>query len=329
MSTQLETEPFTIASTDFEPAYLALHRSGELQRRIAATQAWLSSCCACPRQCGANRLHGQTGFCDTGRYAMMSSAFPHMGEEPCLRGWKGSGTIFLSRCNLGCVFCQNFDISQAGVGEAIRPEHLANVMLQLQAMGCHNINLVTPSHVVPQILESIAIAADHGLHLPIVYNTSAYESLETLRMLDGVIDMYMPDFKFWDPQAAARYLQASDYPDVARNALKEMHRQVGPLKMDENHVARRGLLVRHLLIPGFLTDTERILRFLAEELSPDTYVNLMAQYHPSGRVSTGRFSEINRSLNNHEYAEALKLAYQVGLWRLDDQRPHWSLQAWW
>lgn len=328
-STPSEQVSFTIASTDFEPAYLALHRSGELQRRIAASQAWLSGCRACPRGCGANRLSGQTGFCGTGRYAMMSSAFPHMGEENPLRGWKGSGTIFFSRCNLGCIFCQNFDISQAGVGEEVRPDHLANIMLQLQSMGCHNINFVTPSHVVPQILEALAVAIDQGLRLPIVYNTSGYDSLETLRMLDGIIDIYMPDFKFWDPQAATRYLQARDYPEVARNALKEMHHQVGPLKTDENHIARRGLLVRHLVIPGLLSDTEHILRFLAAELSPDTYLNIMAQYHPSGKVSAVRFADINRRLSNREYAEALRLAHEAGLWRLDDRRPLWSLQSTW
>lgn len=309
-----------------QPAYLALHRSGELRARATAALNLLAACRVCPRECGANRQHNESGFCKTGRYALVSSAFAHMGEEDCLRGWHGSGTIFFSMCNLGCAFCQNFDISQAGIGEELTPIHLADVMLRLQAMQCHNINLVTPSHVVPQVLEALTIAAEHGLRLPLVYNTSGYDALDTLRLLDGVVDIYMPDFKFWYPDLAARYMNTRDYPAVAQRALREMHRQVGVLKMDGDGLARRGLLVRHLVMPGLAANTRAIMRFLAEELSSDTYVNVMAQYHPSGKVGTGNLNEINRPLSPREYADAIQIAHEVGLWRLDDRRPLWALQ---
>jgi putative pyruvate formate lyase activating enzyme len=240
-----------------------------------------------------------------------------MGEEDCLRGWRGSGTIFFANCNLRCVFCQNFDISQEGRGDPVLPEGLAALMLSLQAAGCHNINFVTPEHVVPQIIEALPMAVQAGLRLPIVYNTSAYDSLHSLRLLDGIVDIYMPDFKFWDDRRSLRYLKAKDYPQTARRALREMHRQVGALMLDEDGIARRGLLVRHLVMPDDLAQTADIMRFLAQELSPDTFVNLMAQYRPAAKVSSDKYPEINRPTTTQEYNQAARLAQQAGLWRFD------------
>jgi putative pyruvate formate lyase activating enzyme len=320
-----DPQEFILSSNEFEPAYMALHRSGELKQRVETALTMLSNCRVCPRLCEVDRMSNQTGVCHTGRFALVSSAFPHMGEEDCLRGWHGSGTIFFSMCNLGCVFCQNFDISHAGIGEEMSPEHMADMMLKMQTLQCHNINFVTPEHVVPQMLEALQTAIERGLRLPIVYNTSAYDSLDSLKLLDGIIDIYMPDFKFWHPDLAQRYVRARDYPEVARAAFTEMHRQVGDLKTDEHGIAKRGLLVRHLVMPGHLADTESILRFLAEEISPDTYINVMAQYHPSGKVSSERFSEINCRLSGREYADALRIAYDVGLHRLDDRRRLWMV----
>jgi putative pyruvate formate lyase activating enzyme len=217
--------------------------------------------------------------------------------------------------------CQNFDISQKGEGEAVTPERLAEMMLELQARGCHNINFVTPEHVVPQILEALPLAIRGGLRLPIVYNTSAYDSLESLRWMDGIVDIYMPDFKVWDDAVAKRYLKAPDYPEAARTAIREMHRQVGPLVMDEQGLAKRGLLVRHLVMPGMPEETRQIMAWLAQELSPDTYVNVMAQYYPAGAVSAEKYPEINRKLFREEYAEAVRIAREAGLWRLDERRP--------
>ncbi len=328
MDAQAASERFFIASKDFEPAYMALYRSGELQRRAEKALEGLAHCRVCPRDCGVDRLADRTAACKTGRYARVSSYFPHFGEEDCLRGWSGSGTIFFAWCNLRCVFCQNFDISQEGEGVETPPERLAQMMLSLQEEGCHNINFVTPEHVVPQVLEALVIAVERGLRLPIVYNTSAYDSMESLQLLDGVVDIYMPDFKFWDPRRSLRYLKAKDYPEAARRALKEMHRQVGVLKFDEHGLAKRGVLVRHLVMPGFLDETRAILRFLAEELSPDTYVNIMAQYYPAGKVSAAKYPEINRRITESEYLEAIRIAHEVGLWRLDERRPRWLWLRW-
>ena len=321
MPTQAASDKFFISSRDFEPAYMALHRTGVLKRRAEEALEGLSACEVCPRKCRANRLSDETATCKTGRYARVSSYAPHMGEEDPLRGSRGSGTIFFTQCNLRCVFCQNFDISQAGRGSETSPERLAMMMCELQAMGCHNINLVTPSHVVPQILEALVLAVEIGLELPIVYNTSAYDSLDTLKLLEGVVDIYMPDFKFWDSRLALTYLTAKDYPQAARAAFKEMHRQVGPLRMDENGVAKRGVLVRHLVMPGQLAETKAIMRFLAKEVSPDTYVNVMAQYRPAGKVTREKYPEINRRLTNDEYQEAVSIAQEAGLWRFDERHP--------
>lgn len=311
---------FFISSQDFEPAYLRLQCSGELAQRARAAIASLASCRVCPRDCRVDRLADKTAACKTGRYAHVSSYFPHFGEEDCLRGWNGSGTIFFSWCNLRCQFCQNFDISQNGHGEETRPERLAEMMLELQGMGCHNINFVTPEHVVPQILEALVLAVEGGLRLPLVYNTSAYDSLESLRLMDGIVDIYMPDFKIWDSRMALKYLLAKDYPQAARRAIKEMHRQVGDLKMDEHGLAKRGVLVRHLVMPGGIAGTHKIMKFLAEEVSPYTYINIMAQYYPAGKVSAEKYPEINRSITPKEYADALFAAQKAGLHRFDERR---------
>lgn len=319
MTFTANSSPHTIRAADFEPAYLALHRRGELKRRAEEAVTGLKECRVCPRDCRVDRLADKTATCKTGRYAQVSSYFAHPGEEDCLRGWKGSGTIFFSRCNLRCVFCQNFDISQARPDQEVSPAELAAMMLKLQRAGCHNINFVTPEHVVPQVLEALVLAVEAGLRLPLVYNTSAYDSLESLRLLDGVVDIYMPDFKFWDPALSLRYLKAKDYPEAARHAIQEMHNQVGSLKMDDKGLAKRGVLVRHLVMPGMLAETRQILHFLAEEVSPDTYVNLMAQYYPAGKVTARKYSEINRPLSGSEYEVALQIAHQAGL-RLDQRQ---------
>ncbi len=307
----------------FQPAYLALHRSGELQRRVEAALEALKDCRVCPRDCAVDRLADQAAACHTGRYAQVASYFPHFGEEDCLRGWNGSGTIFFSMCNLRCVFCQNYDISQAKRGAEVTPQRLAGMMLELQAAGCHNINFVTPEHVVPQVLEALPIAREAGLRLPLVYNTSAYDSMHSLQLLDGVVDIYMPDFKIWEPQQALKYLKAKDYPDAARGAIREMHRQVGPLQFDSRGLALRGVLVRHLVMPGEVAGTPEILRFLAEEISPETYVNVMGQYHPAGKVASGqwrnRYTDIDRRIHAQELQTAVSLARTLGL-RVDRRR---------
>jgi putative pyruvate formate lyase activating enzyme len=254
---------------------------------------------------------------------VVASAFAHLGEEDCLRGWRGSGTIFFSGCNLGCVFCQNWDISHEVAGCAVSPERLADLMLELQAQGCHNLNWVTPSHVVPQALEAVAIAARRGLCLPLVYNSGGYDAVPTLRVLDGVVDIYMADFKFWDAAVAARLCQGRDYPERAREALREMHRQVGDLVLDEHGLARRGLLVRHLVMPGGLAGTGELAQWLARELSPDTYVNVMDQYRPAGQVAAradGPFADVNRPITSREFREARRQAHTAGLCRFDRRR---------
>jgi putative pyruvate formate lyase activating enzyme len=310
-------ESFSIQRRNFAPASLQLFESGELKQRLKLALAELWTCRLCPRDCGVDRLNNKTGVCKTGRYAAVSSYFPHLGEEDCLRGTRGSGTVFFSWCNLRCVFCQNYDISWLGEGRTTLPEELAEMMLRLQRLGCHNINFVTPEHVVPQILEALLPAIEQGLRLPLVYNTGAYDSLESIELMNGVVDIYMPDFKLWNAETARRYLRAPNYPQAAREAILEMHRQVGPLVFDENGLALRGLLVRHLVMPGLLEETRQILKWIAQELGPDTYVNLMNQYRPAGRVGGTEFTEFNRSITSREYQVALEAAHSVGLHRLD------------
>ncbi len=299
---------------------LRLYESGELARRRDQALARLESCTLCPHCCRVNRLAGELGVCRTGRRAVVASFAPHFGEESVLVGSGGSGTIFFSHCNLLCVFCQNYEISHQGEGMEAGPRELAAMMLELQEAGCHNINFVTPSHVVPQILEALTIAAGRGLVLPLVYNSSGFEAVDTLRLLDGVVDIYMPDFKFWNEASGRRLTRAKNYPAAAREAIREMHRQVGDLLVDDSGLARRGLLVRHLVMPGQLEETAEILRFLAQELSPATYVNLMDQYRPCGTARD--FPPLDRDLHLREYEEALGLARAAGLSRLD--RKDWG-----
>jgi putative pyruvate formate lyase activating enzyme len=305
--------------TDGVPNYVRLYESGELERRVEEALASLERCCVCPWDCEINRLQNQTKVCRTGRYARVASYFPHFGEEDCLRGWQGSGTIFFAWCNLRCVFCQNYDISQQEAGLEVRPEQLATMMLELQAMGCHNINWVTPEHVVPQILEALPYAIRGGLRLPIVYNTSAFDALDSLRHMDGIVDIYMPDFKYWHPEQAKRYLKSPKYPEVARAAITEMHRQVGDLTFDKRGLARRGLLVRHLVMPEALAETRHIMRFLATEISPHTYVNIMDQYYPAGKVSEEKYPELCRRTAPQEVRAAFDLAREAGLSRFDER----------
>ena len=305
------------------PAYLALPRR-ELLRRIDEAVAGLAVCRVCPRDCDVDRLHDETAICRAGRRARVSSHFPHFGEEDVLRGWNGSGTIFFGWCNLRCVFCQNWETSQEGASDEVSPRELADMMLELQARGCHNINWVTPEHVVPQILEALPLAIDGGLRLPIVYNTSGYDSLHSLALMDGIVDIYMPDFKVWDTHLAARILKAKDYPAVARAAVAEMHRQVGPLTVGEDGLARRGLLVRHLVMPEATDDAGAIFAWLAAELGADTYLNVMDQYRPEGNVlrTPEKYPELTRRSSDEEHERALDLARRAGLHRIDVRRPH-------
>lgn len=308
------------------PAYLSLRRDA-LDERARRAVATLADCRACPRDCGVNRLEDKWSACKTGRYAVVSSHFPHFGEEDCLRGWNGSGTIFFAHCNLRCVFCQNWDISwniKPGKADSPRgssPETIAGMMLELQGMGCHNINLVTPEHNVPQFVEAVAVAVKEGLRLPIVYNTSAYDSLESLELMEGIVDIYMPDFKYWTAARSRTYLKAENYPEAARKAIKVMYRQVGDLVLDGDRLAKRGLLIRHLVMPGQLDETRAILSWIADELGPNTYVNLMDQYYPSGNVSAVKYKEINRGVTSAEFREVQSMARDLGL-RLDTRRPH-------
>jgi putative pyruvate formate lyase activating enzyme len=299
-----------------EPAYLDLLRSGELEQRARRAVEALAGCDLCARYCRVNRLETIDGaVCRTGRLAVVHSFGAHHGEEGPLRGRYGSGTIFFSGCNLRCVFCQNWEISQKGIGAEVQADALAARMLRLQQSGCHNINFVTPSHVVAQILEAVLIAALEGLRLPLVYNTGGYDSPEALALLDGVIDIYMPDMKYGESGTARRYSRVREYWEVNRAAVREMHRQVGDLSLDPAGVARRGLLVRHLVLPEDLANTERVLAFIAGEISPHTYVNLMDQYRPCYRGSDA--PPLDRPLTLREYGQALELARRCGLLRLD------------
>ncbi len=317
----MSTPSFQINSKDFEPAYMKLFRTGELYRRSREGLRHLQNCKVCPRDCKVDRLNDEWALCKTGRYAWVSSHFPHFGEEDCLRGWNGSGTIFFSMCNLKCVFCQNFEISQDRDGEEAQPETLARMMLELQEKGCHNINFVTPEHVVPQILEALPLAVQMGLRLPLVYNTGAYDSLESIQLMDGVVDIYMPDFKYWDEALSAKYLKAKKYPQAAKAVIREMQRQVGDLVFDEKGLAKRGVLVRHLVMPDNEEDSRKIMRYLAEEVSPHTYINIMDQYRPAWKVTETRYREINRRSTVEELQNTIRLAQEAGLYRFDRRDP--------
>lgn len=286
----------------------------------------LECCSVCPRNCGVNRLAGETGACRTPREAIVSSYGPHFGEEALLVGRHGSGTIFFANCNLRCVFCQNYSISQLGEGRKVSKEELAYIMLELQAEGCHNINLVSPTHVVPQILEALEIAVESGLRVPLVYNSGGYDSVDTLRILEGIVDIYMPDMKYEDEKVARDLSGIDNYPAVNKAAVKEMHRQTGDLQADKNGVAEKGLLVRHLVLPHGLAGTEEIVNFLAREISPDTYLNIMAQYHPCYKAV--QIPGLDRRISSAEFREALSLARRAGLNRLDRIRPAELVSTW-
>ncbi|MGE0084917.1 MAG: radical SAM protein [Desulfococcaceae bacterium] len=301
-----------------EALYIETRKKGILKERIQQARQHLAACTLCPRKCGVDRLSGETGICKTGEKAWVSSFGPHFGEESPLVGTHGSGTIFFTHCNLLCLFCQNFDISHEGEGEAVSAEQLAGIMLDLQKQGCHNINLVTPSHVVPQILESLDTAIENGLHIPLVYNTSAYDRVSTLKLLEGIVDIYMPDFKFWNPDLAWKACNAPDYPEAARKSIREMHRQVGDLVIDEDGLACRGLLIRHPVLPRGLAGTREIMRFIAKEISVNTYVNIMSQYRPCGRAA--EVDGLGEYPSRSEFTYALRIAEEEGISRLDRPR---------
>ena len=295
------------------PSYVLLQEKGELNHRILLLREFLEECRLCPRECGVNRLVGEVGVCQAGRELKVSSAFPHFGEESPLVGRHGSGTIFLTHCNLRCAFCQNYDISHDGNGERITPSDLARIMLRLQEMGCHNINFVTPTQYAPQILSSLPEAIEKGLRLPIVYNCSGYEPLEVIRLLEGVVNIYMPDVKYLDEKHSKRFSSASDYPEVVKQVLKEMHRQVGDLTMDSSGIAERGLLIRHLVMPNGVASSEAVLKFIAEEISIHSYVNVMDQYRPEYRAN--EYPEINRRITHKEFLETIHWAKGFHLYR--------------
>jgi putative pyruvate formate lyase activating enzyme len=302
------------ASAKREASYRRLLESGLLAERVRLAREFLRRCKVCPRHCSVDRLEGELGVCHVGAKAFVASYGPHFGEEPPLTGVNGSGTIFFGSCNLRCVFCQNYEISQLREGRDVSADELAEMMLDLQQRGCHNINLVTPSHQVPQILEGLLVAAERGLRVPLVYNTSSYDELEMLKLLDEVVDIYLPDFKYSDPDIALRYSKVERYPEIAKTAIKEMHRQVGELVIDRQGIAVRGVLVRHLVLPEGLAGTAEVMRFLAEEISRDTYVNVMEQYHPCWKAF--RYPPLDRRITNDEFEEAVRLAKAAGLHRI-------------
>ncbi len=308
----------------FEPAYLALLRSGELKRRVEAACDRLRGCDFCGRECRVDRYE-RLGSCQTGVRALVSSYGPHHGEEDPLRGYRGSGTIFFAWCNLNCQFCQNYDISQLGHGEEVGSEDIASMMLALQSRGCHNVNLVSPTHVVAPILAALLVAAEAGLRLPLVWNTGGYDSLAALALLDGVVDIYMPDMKYADAETGRKYSQIKDYPAVNQAAVKEMHRQVGDLSLDENGIALRGLLVRHLVLPEGLAGTAEIARFLVEEVSRDTYINVMDQYRPCYKAAG--LGPLGKRITGAEYEQAIQETRKAGLHRFDE-RENRSLRVW-
>jgi putative pyruvate formate lyase activating enzyme len=292
------------------PSYLNLSKK-ELNQRIKKLFKILENCQICPRKCKVNRLKEKKGFCQLGMLPMISSYHPHFGEESVLVGNYGSGTIFFTSCNLSCVFCQNYEISQLKIGREISFEKLAEIMIELQNLGCHNINLVTPTCQVPQILKALEIAREKGLKLPLVYNTNSYDSLETLKLLKDIVDIYLPDAKYSDNEIALKYSGAKDYFEIMKAAIKEMHSQVGDLVVNENKVAKRGLLVRHLVLPENLAGSEKIFQFLAKEISKNTYLNIMDQYWPAYKAF--QYPQLSRRITNKEYFETINLAKKSGL----------------
>lgn len=295
------------------PGYIKLKEEGTLDERLKELEKMADPCTLCARRCNALRKQGRLGYCQAPFQLYVSSAFPHFGEERPLVGSGGSGTIFLTHCNLRCVFCQNYEISFYGDGAATSILALANMMIRLQEVGCHNINFVTPTHYVPHIVRAVSLAVEIGLRVPLVYNCGGYESLEVVRLLEGIFDIYMPDIKFLDPQLSQRYLNARDYPEVVREVVREMQRQVGDLRTNTEGVAERGLIIRHLVMPSHIEDTKEVLRFVREQISENAFVNIMAQYHPCHRAF--QFPEISRRITRTEYMEALEFAKNIGLKR--------------
>lgn len=299
-----------------KPVYLSIDKKKE-EYCFEWINNTLRNCYACPRRCGVNRLENKIGHCKIGRYARVSSAFPHFGEESCLVGWRGSGTIFFSGCNLNCVFCQNYEISQYPSGAECSPEIIAEMMLNLQSLGCHNINLVSPSHVIPQIIEALIIAKQGGLEIPVVYNTNSYDCIDSLKILENWIDIYMPDIKYWEEETAYYYSNAKNYPETAKEAIKEMHRQVGDLVISTDGIAQRGLLVRHLVMPGLINETKEILKWIVTDISKNTYINIMEQYRPLYKVLNNPcYSKISRRPTQEEIQEVIHFAKLYGLSRI-------------
>jgi putative pyruvate formate lyase activating enzyme len=298
----------------FTPAYLQL-APGILSHKVREAEEILKECTLCPRECRVDRTAGQKGFCKTGDTLLISSYGPHLGEEKPLVGKFGSGTIFMGNCNLGCIFCQNYSISHLGEGVGMTCEKLADIMLSLQKEGCHNINLVTPTHQMPMLLRALMIASEKGLKLPVVYNCGGYESLHAIQLLEGMVDIYMPDFKYSDPAVAKKYSGAENYPDAAKAAIKEMHRQVGDLLIDKRGIALRGLIVRHLVLPGGIAGTSEVVKFIADNISKNTYLNIMDQYHPCHKAFD--HPPLDRRLTSQEYADAVQAAEDAGLKRMD------------
>jgi len=313
-----ETRQFMMARKDFRPAYLSTYEKGLFPERIREAFLLLEKCTVCPRKCSTDRPGGEKGFCRAGDFPEISSYGPHFGEERPLVGRHGSGTIFMTYCNLGCIFCQNYSISRLGRGYRVSLDQFSRIMVELQRSGCHNINFVSPSHFVPQILQSLPKAIEMGLTVPLVYNTGGYDSLETLKLLDGIFDIYMPDLKYARSDVAEKYSQAPDYPEVANKALKEMHRQVGDLVLDEQGIALRGLLVRHLVLPGGLAGTREAMHFLATEISRTSYVNVMDQYYPCGDLIPPD-SPLARRITPGEFREAIRITKEEGLTRIDHE----------
>ena len=318
-----KAEASSHSDTDFEPAYLKLHKTGELKERANELWAMMKRCRLCPRRCGVNRHEGASGFCQApGTTLVIASAHPHFGEERPLVGEGGSGTIFLTNCNLRCVFCQNFEIAQLGRGSETTLDEFAGMMLQLQEIGCHNINLVTPTHHSAHILKAIDIAAGQGLRLPIVYNTSGWERLEIIKMLDGIVDIYLPDFKYWDSDMSSKYSsEAESYPELTSEAILEMHRQVGVAKPAEDGIMQRGLMIRHLVMPNNIAGSEHVMEWIAENLPKDTYVNIMVQYNPVYKAYD--YPELSRRIKKEEYKKVVNKAKDQGLTNLDIQGYWW------
>jgi putative pyruvate formate lyase activating enzyme len=304
-----------MTKANFVPAYLKTYEKGLFPDILQKAHHMLEACTVCPRECGVDRTKDEKGFCESGYLPEVSSYSPHFGEEGPLVGRHGSGTIFFTHCNLGCLFCQNYSISHAGDGRKISIQKLAKVMVELQRLGCHNINFVSPTHFIPQICEALFHAIEMGLTVPLVYNTGGYDSVATLKLLDGIFDIYMPDFKYSQGNISQKYSQAQDYPDMAKQALKEMFRQVGDLRVDEQGIALRGLLVRHLVLPCGLAGTKEVMRFIATKLSKNTYVNIMDQYYPCGTIPQD--SPLQRRITSEEYNKSIAIAKKEGITRLD------------